>query len=123
MLTQQPMKRRTKTGEEETEPRPSTLQQKTVDKLLDLLTTLEGDLDHVLPVPEFPNDLDNQLNEFRVKEFTAIKVGIESMRIKLVESRHQEKEQREILSSGVDELEGYLSRIKYLAVEVHILLQ
>lgn len=126
-LTQQPTKQemREKEDEEgsehmERERSPCTLQKHLADKLLALLETLKHDLSGDIKVPPHPNPLDTQLNSLRKSEFSSIKEGIENLRRKVTDSKDMEKKQREILKQGVEDLEGYLSRIKSLCAEVRL---
>ena len=124
ILTQQPAKggrKKKKTlvsGEELSWKTPSMLQRKIIDKILDLLGTLEEDLQHNLPEAEYQNDLDIQMREIREKEFEEMIQGVVSLKTRLSAQDRPEKELKDIMSGGVDELDSYLSRIKYLAIEV-----
>lgn len=104
-------------------PETRTPQQKTIDALTKFLDLLERDLDFVeLPLPDQPNELDRHLEEMRRIEFEEIKEGLGVIRrsVRPSHSGFSELNQRNNLIECVSELESYLSRIKYLAVEVRI---
>ena len=100
-----------------------TPQQKTVDALTKFLELLERDLDFIeLPIPDQPNELDRHLQELRRTEIKEIKDRLSAIHRSVLPSRSDfsDLKQRNALFECVNELESYLSRIKYLTIEVSI---